>query len=165
MDNRRWTMDGNNVFLATKVAWRRKEGKYKVGVISTPYNSNPTSRGNLRDGNPKNLLGPSRPPTSFLSTPGSWCRVFTHTTTLILVQSFRPHHYPNPGAEFSLTPHLLHIPAHMTHTRSLSLHSPLAQPPSLARLRVRSTLSATGFLDRSVAVTPYSTYFRLGFNA
>ena len=27
--------------LATKVAWRRKEGKYKVGVISTPYNSNP----------------------------------------------------------------------------------------------------------------------------
>ena len=104
MDNGQWSMDGNSVFLATKVAWRRKEGKYKVGVISTPYNSDPTSRSKLRDGNPKNLLGPSRPPASFLSTPGSWCRVFTHTTTLILVQSFHPHHYPDPGAEFSPTP-------------------------------------------------------------
>ena len=66
---RAWAIDSNSVFLPTKVAWRRKEGKYKVGVISTPYNSNPTSRGDLRDGNPKNLLGPSRPPTSFLSMP------------------------------------------------------------------------------------------------
>ena len=55
--------------LDTKVAWRRKERKYKVGVVNTPYNSTPASRGNLRDGNPKNLLGSSRPPTSFLSTP------------------------------------------------------------------------------------------------
>ena len=133
-------------------------------MISTPYNSNPTSRGNLRDGNPKNLLGPSRPLTSFLSMPGSWYRAFTHTTTLILVQSFHPHHYPNPGAEFSPTPHLFHIPVHMTHTRSLTLHSPLAQPPSLARLQVRSRLSAAGFLARSVVMTsgggihfPYKT--------